>query len=221
MDFSRSSKCRRVLPLPVVSSKTRSLTSTFSFGRAARAASKLSAAFWDFRIYASSSGFDNSSAVNCSRDVFTLAAASSCARRTAFLDACRVCAAPICSMTRSVFPVSFLGKVPGEVSCAAVSCAACSGCLEKSVSCSRRLIRSAVSLVSFTSISPSRLIFCVILSRGFNGSFMRYHLHSFPEDALCALDFLRLCCHYTVKLGVFREAVNKRQHHIPSAAGKY
>ena len=35
-------------------------------------------------------------------------------------------------------------------------------------------------LVSFTSISPSRVIFCVILSRGFKGSFTFLHLQSAP-----------------------------------------
>ena len=47
------------------------------------------------------------------------------------------------------------------------SCAACgSGFFWKSASCSRLLTRSAVSLVSLTSTSPSWVIFCVILSGG-------------------------------------------------------
>ena len=60
-----------------------------------------------------------------------------------------------------------------------ISGSGCSCGLEKSASRSRRLTRSAVSLVSLTSISPSRVIFCVILSRGLY-CFMAAHLQSAP-----------------------------------------
>ena len=70
MGFSCSSKCRRVLPFPVASSKVRSRTSFFSLGIAAFAASRRSAALSDFRIYLSSSGVARSSSVNCKREDF-------------------------------------------------------------------------------------------------------------------------------------------------------
>ena len=50
----------------------------------------------------------------------------------------------------------------------------------KSASCSRPLTSSAVPAVSLTSISPSRLIFCVILSRGFSFLLNSFHLRSAP-----------------------------------------
>ena len=136
--LSFSSKCRRVLPFPVVSSKVRSFTSFFSLGIAAFALSSRSAALSDFLIYFSSSGAARSSSVNCSREDFVPAVASACAFRTAFLDALRVWAASIRSMTRSVLPVSALEAAPGtwgkgEVgeaapcSCAASCAACCSG----------------------------------------------------------------------------------------------
>src|SRR3712207_4365116 len=189
--FSFSSKCKRVLPLPVASSKVRSRVKTFFFGIAARASSKRSAALSDLRIAFSNSGVTRSSSENCKREVFVFAVASACARLTAFLDAARVCAPSIRSKTRSAVAASCFGASPGArgggdvpedkgLSCAAASCAACSCCFERSASCARLLISSAVSLVSFTSISPSRLIFCVILSRGFIGSFNFHHLQSAP-----------------------------------------
>ena len=156
--LSFSSKCRRVLPFPVVSSKVRSFTSFFSLGIAAFALSKRSAALSDFLIYFSSSGAARSSSVNCSREDFVPAVASACAFRTAFLDALRVWAASICSMTRSVLPVSALGAAPGtwgkgEVgeaapcSCAASCAACCSGVFCNSASCVRLLIRSVSPVV--------------------------------------------------------------------------
>ena len=184
--LSFSSKCRRFFPLPVASSKVLVFTSFFSFGIAALAASKRSAALSDFRIYFSSSGADSSSSVNFSREDFVSAAISACAFCTAFLEALRVWAASMCSIMRSAVPVSALEAVNGAdgkgaasgmgvVSCAASCAACCSGVFSKSVSCSRLLIRSAVCLVSLTSTAPSRVIFCVILSRGLY-SFKRFHL---------------------------------------------
>ena len=196
--FSCSVKRKRVFAFPVASSKVRSLTSFFSLGIAAFAASRRSAASLDFLMYFSSSGVDSSSSVNCKREDFSFTVASRCALCAAFLLAFRVWAASIRSMTRSAVAVSCLwgssgvrgsGEASGETGgssaafCAAISCAACgSGCscgLEKSASRSRRLTRSAVSLVSLTSISPSRVIFCVILSRGLY-CFMAAHLQSAP-----------------------------------------
>ena len=196
--FSCSVKRKRVFAFPVASSKVRSPTSFFSLGIAAFAASRRSAALSDFLIYVSSSGVFNSSSVNCKREDFSFTVASRCAFCAAFLLAFRVWAAPTRSMTRSAVAVSCLwgssgargsGEASGETGgssatfCAAASCAACgAGCscgFEKSASCSRRLTRSAVSLVSLTSISPLRVIFCVILSRGLY-CFMAAHLQSAP-----------------------------------------
>lgn len=99
------------------------------------ALSKRSAALLDFLMYFSSSGVLSSSSVNCKREDFVCAVASSCALRTAFLLALRVWAASRYSMTRSVLPVSALGAAPGAwgsgivsdtgLSCAAASCAVC------------------------------------------------------------------------------------------------
>ena len=160
MGFSCSSKYRRVFALPVASSKVRSFTSFFCFGIAAFASSSLSAAFSDFLIYGSSSGVVRSSSVNFKREVEVRKAVASCSFLTAFLFAFRVCAASRCSMTRSA--------------------AALSGC-EKSLSASRLLIRSAVCCVSLTSTAPSRVIFCVILSRGFS-CLIVLHLQSSPSQ---------------------------------------
>ena len=155
--LSFSSKCRRVLPFPVVSSKVRSFTSFFSLGIAAFALSKRSAALSDFLIYFSSSGAARSSSVNCSREDFVPAVASACAFRTAFLLAFRVWAASICFMTRSVLPVSALGAAPGTWgsglvsdtggSCIASCAACCSGVFCKSASRMRLLIRSVSPVV--------------------------------------------------------------------------
>ena len=177
------------------------MTSFFSLGIAAFAASRRSAALSDFLMYVSSSGVDSSSSVNCKREDFSFTVASRCAFCAAFLLAFRVWAASIRSMTRSAVAVSCLwgssgargsGEASGETGgssaafCAASSCAVCgisdAGCsfgFEKSASRSRRLTRLAVSLVSLTSISPSRVIFCVILSRGLY-CLMAAHLQSAP-----------------------------------------
>mgnify|MGYP007126680530 CR=1 FL=1 len=94
---------------------------------------------------------------------------ASCSFLTAFLFVFRVCAASRCSMM--------------------CSAAALSGC-EKSLSASRLLIRSAVCCVSFTSISPSRVIFCVILSRGFN-CLIVLHLQSAPSQGSNTLHLIQ------------------------------
>ena len=186
------------MPFPVASSKVRSLTSFFSFGIFALASSSLSAALSDLLIYFSSSGVARSSSVNCSREVRARLSASACAFLAAFLLAFRVCAPSICSKTRSAVPVSRSGSVPGAwgrggalgemsgavlpgMGCAAcASCAACcSGVFCKTASRARLLIRFFVPLVSFTSIAPSRVIFCMILSRALY-CFMVVHLRSAP-----------------------------------------
>ncbi len=182
------------MPFPVASSKVRSPTSFFSFGIFPLASSSLSAALSDFLIYFSSSGVARSSSLNCSREVWARLSASACAFRAAFLLALRVCAPSICSKTRSAVPVSCAASVPGAwgrggalgdmsgaglpgMGCAAcASCAACcSGVFCKTASRARLLIRFFVPLVSFTSIAPSRVIFCVILPRALY-CFMVVHL---------------------------------------------
>ena len=71
--------------------------------------------------------------------------------------------------------------LPGMGGSACASCAACCpGVLLRAASRARLLIRFFVPFVSLISIAPFRLIFCVILSRGFNGSFKCYHLQSAP-----------------------------------------
>ena len=183
MGFSCSSKCRRVLPFPVASSKVRSRTSFFSLGIAAFAASRRSAALSDFRIYLSSSGVARSSSVNCKREVWARASASACAFLAAFLLAFLVCAPSICSKTRSAAAVSCSRSAPGAWGSGGASaagagaappgmgCAACSGCcgaasfLVRSASLMRLLIRFFLPVAAFTSTAPSRVIFCVTFSR--------------------------------------------------------
>ena len=196
MGFSCSSKCRRVLPFPVASSKVRSRTSFFSLGIAAFAASRRSAALSDFRIYLSSSGVARSSSVNCKREDFSFAVASACAFLAAFLLAFLVRAPSIRSKTRSAAAVSCSRSAPGAWGSGGVSvkggevappgrgCAACSGCggasvFAKSASLIRLLIRFFFPVAAFTSTAPSRVIFCVTFSRALY-CFMCLSLQSAP-----------------------------------------
>ena len=103
------------------------------------------------------------------------------------------------------------------------TCAACcSGVFSKAASRARLLIRFCFPVAAFTSIAPSRLIFCVILSRALY-CFMVVHLQTAPpkgrkaDKIICGLraaHFLRLCRHYPVQLGIFREAVYKGQNDV-------
>ena len=195
MGFSCSSKCRRVLPFPVASSKVRSRTSFFSLGIAAFAASRRSAALSDFRIYLSSSGVARSSSVNCKREDFSFAVASACAFLAAFLLAFLVRAPSIRSKTRSAAAVSCSRSAPGAWGSGGVSvkggevappgrgCAACSGCGGASVLQSPRPYPLADTFLfpgsAFTSTAPSRVIFCVTFSRALY-CFMCLSLQSAP-----------------------------------------
>ena len=218
MGFSRSSKRKRVFAFPVASSKVRSLTSFFCFGIAAFAASRRSAARLDFSMYFSSSSCAFLAAFLLAFRVW--AASIRSMTRSAVPVSCFGAAPGAwgsgeasgeagngCAASCAVWFCCSGGFCGSACGCSRGSCrifclwgfpcgASVSFFPEKSASCSRLLTRSAVCLVSFTSTSPSRVIFCVILSRG------------------CA-HFLRLRRHYLVKLRVLREAVYKGQHHVP------
>ena len=141
MGFSCSSKCRRVLPFPVASSKVRSRTSFFSLGITACAF--LAAFLLAFLVRAPSicSKTRSAAAVSCSRS------------------------APGAWGSGGASVVGAGAVPPGR------GCAACSGCcgsasfLVRSASLMRLLIRFFLPVAAFTSTAPSRVIFCVTFSR--------------------------------------------------------
>ena len=72
--------------------------------------------------------------------------------------------------------------LPGMGCAACASCAACcSGVFSKAASRARLLIRFCFPVAAFTSIAPSQLIFCVILSRALY-CFMVVHLQTAPQE---------------------------------------
>ena len=169
--FSTSSKRSRVFPLPVVSSKVRSLRMTFFVGMAAFALSSLSAALSERSMYFFIAGSARSSSVNCKRE-----------------EGRRLAAEPSLTALSSAFACFFAERwVWCSAARAARSTAALAGSsdeADKSTSGSRWLIFVTSPVARFSVTAPSWVIFCITLSGAFNsfiGNHRPFHRGRYPH----------------------------------------
>ena len=148
------------MPLPAASSKVRSFVRTFFVGTASFAATSLSAARSERRMYFSRAGSARSSSVNCRRE-----------------EGRRLASDPRFTVSRSAFASFFtLRRSWASAARSARSTAEeVSPSPERSASASRPLMFVTSPVARFSATAPSRVIFCVTLSGAFSSFFMVHH----------------------------------------------